>query len=141
MQVYNDEMTKKENSAQAWIDDRVAYINGLQKPKEHQHVLANLAEKAITSKLDINEEKLFQAVLTLEKCEVKVEAAMAALVRVKNPHTAAQRALETKKKTIVGGYLATHDPKLFEKIVSKLTRPQDRAIFGLPPLLKKAPGQ
>jgi len=131
-------MTKKTNSAQSWIDDRVAYIRGLQKPKDHQRTLADLAEKAKASALSMNEEKMFQAVLKVEKCEVKAQAAIAELLQIKNPQTAAQRALETRKKTIVGGYLLAHEPKLFDKIVGKLIRAEDRAVFGLAPLSNKA---
>jgi len=131
-------MTKKTNSAQSWLDDRVAYIRGLQKPTDHQRALADLAEKARASALSMNEEKMFQAVLKVEKCEIKTQAAMAELLQIKNPQTAAQRALETRKKTIVGGYLLAYEPKLFDKIVGKLTRAADRAAFGLPPLSTKA---
>ncbi len=127
-------MPKKLNAAEEWITDRVAYIKGLQKPKEHQLTLVTLGEKSKHSELSIAEEKLLNAVVKVERAEAKLQAAMAHVVRVQNPQSTAQRALETRKKTIVGGYLLAHDPKMFDKIVSKLTRPQDRAVFNLPPL-------
>lgn len=127
-------MPKKINAAQEWITDRVAYLKGLQKPKEHQLTLIALTEKSKQSKLSASEEKLLNAVVKVERAEARLQAAMAHVVHVKNPQSAAQRALESRKKTIVGGYLLAHDPKMFDKIVSKLTRPQDRAVFNLPPL-------
>ena len=127
-------MTKKINAAEEWLTDRAAYIKGLQKPKEHQLMLITLTEKSKKSKLSASEEKLLDAVVKVERAEARLQAAMAHVVHVKNPQSPAQRALESRKKTIVGGYLLAHDPKMFEKIVSKLTRPQDRAAFNLPPL-------
>ena len=127
-------MTKKINAAEEWITDRVAYLKGLQKPKEHQLMLIALTEKSKQSKLSAAEEKLLDAVIKVEKVEARLQAAMAHVAHVQNPQSPAQRALESRKKTIVGGYLLAHDPKMFDKIVSKLTRPQDRAVFNLPPL-------
>lgn len=127
-------MTKKINSAEEWLTDRVAYLRGIQKPKEHQLMLITLTEKSKQSNLSASEEKLLNAVIKVEKVEARLQAAMAHVAHVQNPQSPAQRALESRKKTIVGGYLLAHDPKMFDKIVSKLTRPQDRAVFNLPPL-------
>ena len=131
-------MSKKINTAEKWVAERVAYIKGLQKPTEHQLTLLALAEKSNHSRLEADEKKLLDAVVQVEKATEKLQAAMTHVVNVKNPQTAAQRALEARKKNIVGGYLLAHEPKIFERIVSKLTRPQDRAVFGLAPLSKTA---
>jgi len=47
---------------------------------------------------------------------------------------AADRAVRTRQIAIVGGWLLAHDPQKFEQIKLLLTRPQDRAAFGLAPI-------
>lgn len=42
-----------------------------------------------------------------------------------------KRALETKQKAILGGWLMANDPDQVKRIVAKLKRPQDRKAFNL----------
>lgn len=127
-------MSKKPIIDEVWMQDRLAYLKGLQKPKEHQLIFINLAEKAQLFALSANEQKTLLVIIKTEKAESKLQSLLAQIARVQNPQSAAQRALEVRKKIIVGEYLLTHEPKNFERIVSKLRRPQDRAVFNLPPL-------
>ena len=127
-------MSKKPIIDEVWMQDRLAYLKGLQKPKEHQLIFINLAEKAQLFTLSANEQKTLLVIIKAEKAESKLQSLLAQIARVQNPQSAAQRALEVRKKIIVGEYLLTHEPKNFERIVSKLRRPQDRAVFNLPPL-------
>ena len=127
-------MSKKPIIDEVWMQDRLAYLKGLQKPKEHQLIFINLAEKAQLFTLSANEQKTLLVIIKTEKAESKLQSLLAQIARVQNPQSAAQRALEVRKKIIVGEYLLTHEPKNFERIVSKLQRPQDRAVFNLPPV-------
>lgn len=46
----------------------------------------------------------------------------------------AERRLRTRRAVIVGGWLIANEPETVSRIVQGLTRPQDRAAFGLEPL-------
>lgn len=43
------------------------------------------------------------------------------------------RKMENKQKIILGAWLLQNDKAMVEKIKEKLTRPQDRKAFDLPP--------
>jgi len=44
---------------------------------------------------------------------------------------AQDRKLRSRQAVIVGGWLRAHEPATFQRVVDALTRPQDRAAFGL----------
>jgi hypothetical protein len=52
---------------------------------------------------------------------------------------AGERRLRTRQAAILGGWLMAHDPDAAKRIVQMLKRPQDRAAFGLAPLVSPLP--
>lgn len=68
----------------------------------------------------------------IEQLKAQRQQAVAKQVELK-------RASETRRKTIIGGWLMANEPATVERIVQSLTRLQDRRAFGLDDELGEAP--
>jgi len=82
-----------------------------------------------------------RATARLAEIDQKLAALLAEKRQLDSRRQAADRALRTRQNIIIGGWLLAHEPATFDRIKSQLTRDQDRAVFGLPPLNAATPTQ
>ncbi|MDP9124208.1 MAG: hypothetical protein M3N82_06360 [Pseudomonadota bacterium] len=82
-----------------------------------------------------------RATARLAEIDQKLAALLAEKRQLDSRRQAADRALRTRQIIIIGGWLLAHEPATFDRVKSQLTRDQDRAAFGLPPLNAATPTQ
>jgi len=70
----------------------------------------------------------------LQAIEQKLAELLAKKRSIESEQTAVQRRERNHRCVILGAWLVANEPDQVERIKAQLTRPQDRAAFGLPPV-------
>lgn len=69
---------------------------------------------------------------TIAELDQEIKQLQARKQKLATLEAAAERKRLERQKIIIGGWLMSQRPDLVSEIVGQLTRPQDRAAFGLP---------
>ena len=69
---------------------------------------------------------------TIAELDQEIKQLQARKQKLATLEAAAERKRLERQKIILGGWLMSQRPDLVSEIVGQLTRPQDRALFGLP---------
>lgn len=68
---------------------------------------------------------------SVSELDAEIEKLKARKAKLVARETSEQRKVRTRQAAILGGWLMAREPAAVERIKALLTRPQDRAAFGL----------